>query len=91
MSYIKHGTPEENAKHVIALFIVLITFAVFYLFYINQDYILNSGNFYLFLTLATVCSGFMLWLLYIVNNQKPQHHTRKAIAKPASKKKKNSR
>jgi len=61
---------EKSVKAVLALFILLLAFGVFYLFYTYQDNILYSSFFQLFMVLTVVCFGLLVGLLFLVN--KPQ-------------------
>ena len=86
--YMKRYTNHyDTAKLLVALFVVLVAFGIFlflnsYGDVIYQDY--NSNAFYIFATLATVASGLLIGLLYVVNNGK-------ASIKKSSKKSKRSR
>ena len=64
---------HDTAKMVLALFIVLVAFGVFLFLNSYGDVIYEGGNynaFYIFATLATVASGLLIGLLYIVSNTK---------------------
>jgi hypothetical protein len=77
----------DTAKMVIALFIVLVAFGIFLFLNSYSDVIYEGGNynaFYVFATLATVVSGLLIGLLYVVNNSK-------ASIKKSTKKRKQSR
>lgn len=80
----RYNNHYDTAKLVIALLIVLIAFGVFlflnaYSDSIYQEYSVNA--FYIFATLATVVSGLLIGLLYVVNNSK--HGTAKSSVKVA--------
>lgn len=64
---------HDTAKMVVALLILLVAFGVFLFLNSNSDLIYEGGNynaFYIFATLATVASGLLIGLLYVVNNSK---------------------
>lgn len=82
------GTHYNNAKAVVAFFIIALGFGLFLLFYNYQDSIVQSNSFYPFITLVVIIMGFLLGLLYLVNNQsKPK----RAVSKIVKKTKKKSR
>ena len=93
---IQKSDPHSTAQAGVAMFIVLLAFGIFLLFYNYQDYLMESGQFTLFMTLAAIGMGLLIGLLYLVYNPRPQKAkvARKAApakptkAKAAKKKKK---
>lgn len=69
---IQKSNPHASAQAGVAMFIVLLAFGIFLLFYNYQDYLMESGQFQLFMTLATIGMGLLIGLLYLVYNPKPQ-------------------
>ena len=86
----KNANYLKNAKAVIAFFVVAISGSLFLLFYTNQDNILQSDNFFSFMTLVVIIMGFSLALLYMVNNDRNKSKAH-AVVKSAKKHKKRSR
>jgi tetrahydromethanopterin S-methyltransferase subunit E len=80
----------DMAKMVIALFIVLVAFGIFLFLNSYNDVIyeeMNPNTFYIFATLATVASGLLIGLLYVVSNSKNNKEKRSSVrsAKKAKK------
>jgi len=77
---IQRGTKHEWAKGIAGLLIVFIAFGIFLLFFNWQDNILQSDNFYPFMTLTIVGAGFLFGLLYLINKPEPKKAKVKAKA-----------
>lgn len=61
---------EPNIKAVLSLFILAVAAAVFYLFWQNQDALLDSTSLRFFVALVVVLSGLLIYLLYLINPHK---------------------
>mgnify|MGYP001591162290 CR=1 FL=1 len=85
----KHSTNHHDTlKLMISFFIVLVAFSIFFLLNSYSDVIYEGGNynaFYILATLATVASGLLIGLLYIVNNSK--NNSKSSIKSPKKHKK----
>ncbi len=80
----KKGSSYDNARSIVALFIVLLAFGIFLLFYYNSDAIMESDSFYLFMTLATLGLGLLIGLMYLSSNSShPKTAATKHKAVPA--------
>ncbi len=77
----KNSSHFDNAKAIIALFIVLIAVGVFMLFYTNSDSLLQGDGFYSFITLTVIGFSLLIGLLYLVNNSKHPSVNRVSIKK----------
>ncbi len=78
----------DSARAVIAFLIIGLMAGIFLVFYQNSDYIMNSNQFYYFMTLAVVGAGFMIGLLYLASKPVQKH---KAVTHKTHKKKRSSR
>lgn len=84
----KKSSHFEAARAVTALFIVLVSFGIFMLFYVNSEDLLQGDGFYQFITLAVIGFSLLLGLLYLVNNSK---HPSARVQRASVKKHKKSR
>lgn len=75
---------DKTVRTIMALVIVLVAFGLLMLFVNNRDAIIASGNFQMFMTLATAAGGLLIGLLFLVNKS----HAKVSVF---SKKKKRSR
>ena len=90
--YMKDHEHLHAAKSFIAFMVVAIAAAMFFVFYNNQENILEGGNFQLFMTLAVVGAGLLIGLFYLVSNTShtpvKSHKSTKSTSKSKKKKSK---
>lgn len=90
----RYSNHYDTAKMVIALFVVLVAFGMFLFLNAYSDVIYEGNNFnafYLFATLATVASGLLIGLFYIVSNSKNNKRSDSSVKKSPVKSKKKSK
>jgi NADH:ubiquinone oxidoreductase subunit K len=88
---ITHGDTHSHVKTIIAFLIFLLAAAIFFIFYANQDAILQ-GNWQLFMTLAVVGAALLVGLLFLVSNSDTRGKTKNVrVSKPAKVKAKSSK
>jgi hypothetical protein len=86
--YMSKSSHYDTAKAVVAFLAVALMAGVFLVFAKNKDSIIESGQFYYFMTLAVVGAGFLIGLLYLAGKpvQKSKAISHKTAERKAHKK-----
>lgn len=82
---LQRSDPVGSSKAILGFVIMILALAVFAIFNINKDNIIESDSFQPFMILTVVFMGFLLGLLYFASQTKTAKATRSV--KPAKKKK----
>lgn len=86
------STHHDTARTVIGFFTVCLMAGIFFVFYNNQDTLIESNQLLIFVTLAIVGAGFLVSLLYLASKPVKSHKAavHKAVSRKVHKKKKSS-
>lgn len=76
---------EKNIKAILALLILFVALSILLIFVGNQNTLMAPNVFPMFMVLSTVGLGFLVGLLFLVNNSAPTKKT--ALRAKVSKKK----
>ena len=81
-------TPAHHDKPLIGFLCVLIAFALFYIYYQNQNFLFDSNNLGMFVVMTAAVLALMLVLFFLVSNRIDKAHATHHAAKKSTKKKK---